>query len=578
MRLISFLLLLAFPLQAQIRRSGQYAYEFPSTNSVPPGWQLLLFDTNPLNTNGTARIDAGTFTSNAGTNQVTLASIFSSLGVVAAMKWGDNTMASNTPGYPFAHPTNAWNYLVGRGSNNWTMLIGPGLWEVSPGYVDQGQLAAFDADNLSNVKILGSGPSTIITNSRWGDIFNFGTNSNGIEIGGFQIQQPRTGVAPIVTNGVISNQISTVIYNQTDDITLSSNYYIHDITFNPAQNNVIFLRANNVLVERLQCFGAGTTNLMIANNPMQADGSVVSGAGSHWVVRNCYFWDVCYGVEVGGHPSGFTRTNRNWLIDGVTTFSWFQGLVLFSSSGNRFENVRFQNCFVSSMPGNTNLTVPTGARDGPCNAGILIGPFTYDVKIVDCHIRNAMVGIRTKPEGGDIRNLSVKNNYIYSDGWIRNFAPDAHEGIRVVPDTDANLGLYNIYDSFIEGNTVYGVPTYAINIGGTNIIVKNNTVIDAAYDSAFGSAFLVSPNQWDAGMIKIGNMVFEGNTILAHNQATDYGILIGAGVTNVVWRNNRHIGSGARLGWFGTPGLFTNTTWNAMWGLEGTNFSVGVPY
>lgn len=491
-------------------------------------------------------------------------------GIIRVETWGDNTLAQSIPGYPFAHPTNAWNYLINAGSNNWTMLIGQGTWFVSPGYSQQGQRAAFHAlGNLRNIKILGAGDGTIITNSQYGDVFYFGTNSSNVEIGKLAIHQNTNSFV-----NIISNFISCTILNTTDDITLGTNYYVHDIYFRTIQDNNVFLRANTVLIERLRADSVGTISFVTVATPSgQADGSCISGSGSDWIIRNCFFHDCCYGVEVGGHDAAHNRTNRNWLIENITVKAWTSGLVVFSDASMRFEDIRFVNCDVDSVLGFTNFSTVV-KRNGPCSNGFVVGGNTSDIEIAGNRVKNCVLGIMTSPGGGNMDRLKIRDNTIrITDQSPLNADPTVgYWGMFIYPTTaDANI----IYNSEITGNTVYNYRTEGIAVAGSNIVVRGNTIIDCGYDSVNASAFrcyngAVLPD-FNPAIKNLGNMVFEGNLILGHGQATANGGLFGT-ITNLIWRNNTHVGSGAKVKFFSPAPLYTNVTWTAMWGTEGTNF------
>ena len=504
-----------------------------------------------------------------------LVSLSASAQTIVQVRAGGNKYSS-----PFDHPTNAWNYLISRGSNNWVLDIGPGLWTVSAGYGAYGGRGGFHTDgNLRNVRITGSGMyTTIISNSMWGDVFFLGTNSNNIEMDNFGFKQPRTGDGAILTNGIGSNYISSIIANYTDDRTLSSNYFIHDIYAESVQDLGIFIRANQVLMENIHVQGLGTTNLSI-NNSHQPDGMCIGGSGSDWIVRNCFFYDVCYGLEVGGHPSAVgIRTNRNWLIENVYCSSWVSAFNLFPDTTMRFENVVFKNCTASTVVGYTNVSIQ-GARNAPCDKGFLFGGDAYNVTIDGCTTINCMNGVLTSITTGHLSELTVKDSTFLHDGAQVAFdSSSTWTGISAAPIN--SFGTNNIVNARIEGNTIKGVPLYAMNIAGTNMTVRGNTIINSGYQGAFGIGFAISTNLFSANQIRLGNIVIEDNLLISQGVTMDYGCLISSGVTNVVYRNNRQIGGTERLGGgaAASTGLFTNVTWNSMWGNQGTNFSVGVAY
>lgn len=502
--------------------------------------------------------------------------------IVRAETWGNNHLASNFWGYPFAHPTNAWNYMVDRGSNDWTLVIGDNLWTVNPGYVSAGGRAGFHTyGGLRNVKVTGkSKNATVISNATWGDVFTTGTNSSGVEIGNMSFHQPRTGVFPIVTNGILSNVNSSIISGPSDNVTLSTNIWLHDLEMRNVQDLGVYLHAHNVLAERVNIQGLGTTNLFTNHQP---DGAGITGSGSDWIIRDCTMLDCHYCIEVGGHPGG-GRTNRNYLISGVNCTAWNIGFALFPAAvahaqgGNRFENVRFVNCTAASVPGYTNVAVSL-PRDGPLSKGFELGGNAAYVSVEGCTVRNAVTGIRTISDPGSLTDVRLVGNHIAVDyGPLYNDTTVSYQGIWALPDTGDTFDDFNLENFIIAGNIIDNCRTFGIAAAGTNGVIRDNMIVNSGFHTANGSALRIYDGDYNASFKRVGNMWWEDNVLVAGPSGMPYGILYGTTLTNIVFRNNRQVGGTDKLKIFGTPAIYTNTTWNAAYGLYSTNVSFNTPY
>lgn len=503
-------------------------------------------------------------------------SMMAEQGIVEVRQDGNDATATNATGLtgtPWQYPTNAWDYLAGRGSNNIILDIGPGIYHVRGDYDTAAPF--YTAAALTNWTVRGAGKyATTFTNSNWGDIFQFAYPS-GFEIRDLGFHQ-RIGLRSSYTDPTINsgeNVTCLRIFGGTNIVI--RNIYglnIYDIFIWGEQCH--YVSCSGIEVDNL-----GTTNLFV--NSQQGDGAGISGTGDHWKIYDCKFRNTFYAVEIGGHDAN--RTNVDWVVDNVSATSWYIPFAVFPTLNTFWRDVTFKNCYASGVLGKTNQTQEWHYNQ-PCKAGFKSGNCD-NLTIQNCNINNCIGGIWLTPSGGNAYNFALIDNTIsWTDPTVGNAAPTIpHYGISIIagsPDSAAGNNS-RWYNGIIRGNRISELSQWGIMPMGSNILCTGNILNNVGWalhpeGSAFKFTDYTAEGDMHANFNKgIGKIYITDNMI-----SVDKGTSVTAAIsffgsgTNVTWMNNRIIGGIPTINLRSFTGYFvTNTTWNAMWpGPAETNF------
>jgi len=478
--------------------------------------------------------------SNLGTNDFTI----NSTNILYVMESGNDASAvRGNPARPWRTMTNAFKYMT---NNGMTMSVGPGIYYISPITSNESQILIAGSKvvshaqltDVTNVSIIGSGPSTKVILTGYGNGFSLCNVSNFL----FQdmwIQGPGKSELPFAA------YFGAILMRGWPEAPYACGHgTFRRLTLDGcSEHGITFLYpgrlAHDILIEDCTFQNIGCTNHLT----LDWDGAAISGIGSRWVIRNNKFFNNLRDVEVESY-SGGSLISDVLAENNIHNKTWNIPYMVNSpvSTMAEIKNIVFRNNIVSNVLAYTN-TENYGANAFIVDGGenIQITGNIIDNVVSYSSAQGASYGININAERSHIKNVIIANNIIK--------AVQAHS---ITVSTNSNgVRLNGVTNVLISGNIIsepdpqtYGSAYAAIAVGGSGITVSDNKFFNASgWPSNLQGAVvttnyscLIKVRTGSSGVSVDDNMQIENRAVALYHP--DHGLYIEPNATNVRYSGN----------------------------------------